>query len=80
MFLAWMPFTFSIILITFFHLLAKIGMGVPPILLEPVVDFYIIGLGAMGTLCFFFRQFIMFIAYFIMITLGLILVYIQYVL
>ena len=80
MLFAVLPVIISIWIVVFAHLLAKIGVGVPAILLEPIVDFYIFGVGAMGTLCFFFRQFVMFIIYAIIMLGGLAFIYISYVL
>lgn len=74
------PFSLAIIFVTAAHMLHKINVGIPDILLEPVSGFFIIAIGAMGTCCIIFRQLAMFILFFILTIIGFIVVYIQYVL
>jgi len=80
MFLAIIPFSFAMIFVLAVHMLDKINVGVPAILLDPLVGFWVVVIGAMATCCIIFRQLAMFILFFILTLIGFIIIYIQYVL
>ena len=73
------PISAMFFLVLIFHLLAKIGIGVPPVLLEPVFDLWIIFCGILFTVCFYMRQFFVLFLAVILSFLGTVLIYIMYV-
>jgi len=59
------PISAAFFLVLIFHALAKVGIGVHPILLEPVFNVWIVFVGVLISVCFFMRQFlILFLAVF----------------
>lgn len=44
-------------LVLIFHMLAKVGVGIPPVLLEPVFDLWLVFVGILLAVCIFMRQF-----------------------
>lgn len=75
-----LPITFSFGLAGLPHLLVKLGYTVHQFFLEPTFAVYCVFIGVAISLCFWFRQLMLFILLFIASTVGLVIVYLIYVL
>lgn len=74
------PITSMFFVVLVFHLLFKIGIDVPPILLEPVFDLWIVFVGILISVCIFMRQFFMLFLTVIISFVATVLIYIMYAL
>ena len=73
------PITGAFFLVLMFHLLSKVGVGVPAILLEPVFDLWIIFVGILLATCIFMRQFFLLFVATLISFVGTVLIYVMYV-
>lgn len=73
------PISVTFLLVLLFHLLVKVGVGVPPILLEPLFDLWIVFVGILIAVCVFMRQFFILFLASIIAFIATVLIYVMYV-
>ena len=73
-----LPITAMFFLVLIFHLLFKVGVDIPAILLEPVFDLWIVFVGILISVCIFMRQFFILFLTVIISFVVTILIYVMY--
>jgi len=73
------PITIAFFLVLIFHLLAKVGVGIPSILLEPVFDLWIVFVGILIAVCVFMRQFFVLFLTVLISFVVTVMIYVMYV-
>ncbi len=66
-------------LVLLLHLFAKVGVGIPPILLEPVFDLWLVFVGILIAVCVFMRQFFVLFLTVIISFVITVIIYVMYV-
>jgi len=74
-----LPISASIFLVLVFHLLAKLGLGIPAPLLEPVFNLWIVFVGILFAVCVFMRQFFILFLAGVISFLATVFIYVMYV-
>lgn len=73
------PITITFFIVLLFHMLTKIGVGVPGILLEPVFDVWIVFVGVLIAVCAYMRQFFLLFLACILSFIATVIIYVMYV-